>query len=84
MDYYNNWCDMALLDDDLTLEELYQLRKDLKMALFSGAKRVEHKDRETEFHSVAQMRQALDQLEAEIAAKEGSCPSTIITPTVVY
>lgn len=75
---------MAELTDDLTLEELCQLRKDLKTALFTGSKRVQHGDRETEFQSVTQMRQALDQLEAEIAAKSGNTPSTTITPTVTY
>lgn len=75
---------MAELTDDLTLEELCQLRKDLKIALFTGSKRVQHGDRETEFQSVTQMRQALDQLEAEIAAKSGNIPSTTITPTVTY
>lgn len=72
------------MSDDLTLEELCELRKGLKQALFSGAKKVKHNDRETEFASVPQMKSALDQLEKEIACKSGISPNTVINPTVIY
>jgi len=75
---------MTTLADDLTLAELYAIRKDLKMALFTGAKKIRHNDRETEFHSVLQMQRALDQLDREIACKSGAVIKTTNTPTVVY
>ncbi|MCK4891530.1 MAG: hypothetical protein KAS78_02565 [Candidatus Pacebacteria bacterium] len=75
---------MALPTDDLTLEELCALRKDLKTALFTGAKKIRHNERETEFQSVQQMQRALDQLEREIAAKSGTRIKTVVTPTTIY
>ena len=75
---------MSLCIDDLTLEELCALRKDLKTALFTGAKKIKHNDRETEFQSVQQMQRALDQLEREISSKSGIRPRTVIIPTVTY
>lgn len=69
---------------DLSLTELYEFRSSLKTALFTGAKKVKHNDRETEFQSVQQMQRALDQLNAEILRLEGRCPRTVINPTVTY
>ena len=75
---------MALPTDDLTLDELCAIRKDLKTALYTGAKKIKHNDRETEFQSVQQMQRALDQLEREIAAKSGIIPRTVVVPTTIY
>jgi len=70
--------------EDLTLDELRELRKDLKTAIFTGAKKIKHNDRETEFQSVQQMQRALDQVDREIACLSGISPRTVLTPTVIY
>ncbi len=69
---------------DLTLDELCAMRKELKMALFSGAKKIRHNDRETEFHSVQQMQRVLDQLDREINCKSGVSVNTVINPVTTY
>lgn len=69
---------------DLTLDELKEFRKDLKTALFTGAKKVRHNDRETEFQSVQQMRLALADLNKEIARLSGTPIRTTIRPTTTY
>ena len=73
-----------IMINDLPLTELYELRNTLKTALFTGAKKIKHNDRETEFQSVQQMQRALDQLNREISTKEGGQKRTVINPTVTY
>ena len=75
---------MALSTNDLTLDELCAIRKDLEIALFTGAKKIRHNERETEFQSVQQMQRALDQLNRKIADISGVSTRTVINPTTTY
>lgn len=51
---------------DLTTEERSQLLRDLKIARFSGAKRVKFRERDVTYRTDDEMKAAIEALEAEI------------------
>jgi hypothetical protein len=57
--------------DELTLEEKKLWLRELKEARYTGARRVQFRDRDVTYKSDAEMRDAIRDLEAEISASSG-------------
>lgn len=68
----------------LTLKDYEQLRDDLETAIYSGAKKVNFKEREIEYQSIADMRNALNGLEIKINSLKGVTLRTVINPVTTY
>jgi hypothetical protein len=54
--------------------ELQTMRDTLQRAIYSGTRRVQYRDRITEYNSIDDMRKALADLDASIAAAAGTAP----------
>ena len=54
--------------------ELQTMRDTLQRAIYSGTRRVQYRDRLTEYNSIDDMRKALADLDATIAAAAGTPP----------
>lgn len=62
---------MADEPSDLTVEEMRTLLKDLKIARYSGAKRVRFRERDVTYRTDEEMARAIAALENDIAAAAG-------------
>ena len=60
----------------IQLTELQSMRDTLQRAIFSGTRRVQFTDRAVEYNSVDDMRKALADIDAAIAAASGAAPSS--------
>jgi hypothetical protein len=65
----------------IQLAELQSMRDALQRALFSGTRRVQFSDRAVEFNSVDDMRKALADIDAAIAAAAGAPQSSFSLAT---
>ena len=54
--------------------ELQTMRDTLQRAIYSGTRRVQYRDRLTEYNSIDEMRKALADLDASIAVAAGTAP----------
>ena len=68
----------------LTLADYEQMKDDLETAIYSGAKKVEFKDRTVEYQSIDQMKSAFTGLENKIATLKGCQYRTVINPVTHY
>lgn len=64
-----------VIDMALTTAQLQEMKDALQTALYRGVRKVTFQDRSTEYASVDEMRRALSDLDAQIAASSTTTPS---------